>query len=172
MVRDLALIFGLQATYVAVTTVRWIILVRGRRGLAALISFFELILYVVALSMVFSNLGDPLRVVMYAAGYATGVLIGGWAEERLAIGYTLLHIVTRPDSPLPKQLREAGLGVTNWLAEGREGHRMVVMAVAHRKLAPKILRLLDQWDPHAFVVQSEPKAFKGGFLMKYLRERM
>lgn len=170
MARDLIIIFVLQALYVSVTTVRWIILVRGKRLLSAVVSFFELMLYVVALGMVVTKLDDPLRVVIYALGYATGVLLGGWAEEQLAIGYTLFHIITRPDSPLPQQLRTAGLGVTVWPAEGREGKRMVLMAVARRKLAARILKMISQWDPAAFVVQSEPNAFRGGFLLKYLKE--
>ncbi|HYG58569.1 MAG TPA: DUF2179 domain-containing protein [Symbiobacteriaceae bacterium] len=167
--RDLLMIFFLQAVYVAVTTVRWIILVRGQRLLAAAISFFELMLYVVALGMVVTQLHDPWRVGMYALGYATGVLAGGWAEERLAVGYTILQIITQPGSTLPAVLRSAGLGVTVWPAEGREGVRMVLMAVTRRKLAAKILTLIEKEDPRAFVVQSEPQRFRGGFLLKYLK---
>lgn len=166
---DLIAIFLLQAVYVAVTTVRWIILVRGQRLLSAIISFFELILYVVALGMVVSQLHDPWRVGVYAFGYAIGVLIGGWAEERLAVGHTLFHIITQPGSALPPVLREAGLGVTVWVADGREGNRLVLMAVARRKFAPQILAKIEATDPKAFVVQSEPKTFRGGFLLKYLK---
>lgn len=168
-VRDLVLIFVLQAIYVAVTTVRWIILVRGQRFFAAAISFFEIILYVVALGMVVANLQDPLRVGVYALGYATGVLAGGWAEERLAVGFTVLHIITQPGSPLPRVLRSAGLGVTVWAADGREGVRMVLMAVTRRKFAAGILALIEKEDPRAFVVQTEPQRFRGGFLLKYLK---
>lgn len=167
---DLVAIFLLQAIYVAVTTVRWIILVRGQRLLSAIISFFELILYVVALGMVVSQLHDPWRVGIYALGYATGVLIGGWAEERLAVGYTLFHIITEPQSTLPPVLREAGLGVTVWMADGREGNRMVLMAVARRRFVAQILAKIEATDPRAFVVQSEPQTFRGGFLLKYLKQ--
>lgn len=171
MLLDLLLIFSLQALYVTVTTVRWIILVRGRRLLAAVISFFEIILYVVALGMVVTNLNDPVRVVVYAFGYATGALVGSWVEERLAIGYTVLHIITGAQSTqLPQQLREAGLGVTVWEAEGREGSkRRVLMAVARRRWAPQLMTLIEQLDPQAFVVRTEPTAFRGGFLLKYLK---
>jgi uncharacterized protein YebE (UPF0316 family) len=143
--------------------------VRGQRVLAAVISFFELIVYVVALGMVVSQLNDPWRVGFYAAGYATGVLIGGWAEQRLAFGHTVLHIITAPDTNLPPVLREARLGVTSWLADGREGHRMVLMAVARRRLVPRIMALIESADARAFVVQTDPQTFRGGFLLKYLK---
>lgn len=169
MVKDLLLIFVLQALYVTVTTVRWIIMVRGGRYLAAGISFFELMLYVVALGMVVTQLHNPARVVVYATGYAVGSLAGSWVEEWLAIGYTVLHIITKKPSDLPQKLREAGLGVTVWPAEGREGERLVLMAVARRRWAPQVTRMVAAMDDHAFIVAMEPKAFRGGFLLPFLR---
>lgn len=169
MLRDLVLIFALEALYVSVTTVRWIILVRGRRYLASAISFFELILYVVALGMVVTKLGDPLRVVVYALGYAAGALVGSWVEERLALGFTIFHIITNTDTPLVSKLREAGLGITVWDAEGREGRRRMLMAVARRRWTHEVLELVERVDKHAFVIRTEPQAFKGGFLLKYMK---
>lgn len=168
MLVDLLIIFSLQATYVTVTTVRWIILVRGGRYLASFISFFELILYVVALGMVVRQLDDPARVVVYALGYAVGSLAGSLVEERLAIGYSIFHIITHSPDLAPK-LRELGLGVTAWTGKGREGDRHVLMVVAKRRWGPKLLRDLAELDPQAFVVQSEPKSFRGGFLLNYLK---
>jgi len=167
--RDLLLIFVLQAVYVAITTVRWIILVRGQRALAALVSFFELLLYVIALGLVVTQLHDPWRVAVYSLGYSVGVLIGGWAEERLAVGFTVFHIITQPGSPLPAVLRDAGLGVTVWSADGRDGTRAVLMAVARRRLAPQIMTPIERHDPRAFVVETEPQRFRGGFMLKYLK---
>lgn len=166
---DLLIIFALEALYVSVTTVRWIILVRGRRFLAAFISFFELILYVVALGMVVTKLDDPLRVVVYALGYAVGALAGSWAEEQLALGFTVFHIIAQPGSPVAQKLRDAGLGVTVWDAKGREGDRLVLMAVARRRWSRDVVRLVEQVDPTAFVVRTEPQAFKGGFLLRYIK---
>lgn len=169
MLFDLAVIFALEALYVTVTTVRWIILVRGKRALAALISFFELILYVVALGMVVTRLGDPLRIGAYALGYAVGVLLGSWVEERLALGYTVFYVIAESGTTLADRLREFGLGVTAWEAQGREGSRTVLMAVARRRWAPHVVRYVQEIDPGAFVVRTEPEAFKGGFLLRHMK---
>ncbi|MCI0673132.1 MAG: DUF2179 domain-containing protein [Myxococcaceae bacterium] len=170
VLHDLLLIFLLQALYVAITTVRWIILVRGHPVLASCISFFENLLYIVALGMVVTKLGDPMRVVVYALGYATGALVGFKVEEKLALGYTMFQIITRPPSTLAQRLREAGMGVTVWGAEGREGDRLVLMVLARRKWTPMVMKLLQELDPNAFVLQSAPQAFRGGFLDKYLKQ--
>ncbi|MFZ5817759.1 MAG: DUF2179 domain-containing protein [Bacillota bacterium] len=166
---DFLIIFFAQATYVSITTVRWIILVRGGRLLAATISFFEIILYVYALGLVVTQLSNPWKVVTYAAGYAVGSLVGSKIEEKLAIGYTLYQVITTRLGQVAPLLREHGLGVTNWRAEGRMGEREVLFVVSRRKLAHKVLSLIEQADPQAFVVRLEPSAYKGGFLQKYLR---
>ena len=93
-VLDLLIIFLAQATYVSVNTVRWIILVKGRRLLASAISFFEVILWVYALGLVVSQLSDPVKVATYALGYAVGALVGSKIEERLALGYVLFQVIT------------------------------------------------------------------------------
>lgn len=170
MLSQLLLIFVLQCLYVSITTVRWIILVRGHPILASIISFFELILYVVALGMVVTQLGDPLRVVVYALGYAVGAWVGSKVEERLALGYTQFQIITRAPSQLAWRLREAGMGVTEWSAQGREGERLVLLVVARRKRTPMVMKLLNQLDPNAFVLQMQPQAFRGGFIEKVLRQ--
>lgn len=165
---DLLVIFFAQATYVSITTVRWIILVKGGKVLASFISFFELILYVYALGLVVTQLSDPLKIVTYALGYAFGSLVGAKLEERLALGYTLFQVITTRLGEVGPILREHGLGVTNWRAEGRMGEREVLFVVARRRHGPQVTRLIEQVDPQAFVVQLDASWYRGGFLQKYL----
>lgn len=165
---DLLVIFLAQATYVSITTVRWIILVKGRRLLASVISFFEIILYVYALGLVVTQLSNPMKIVVYALGYAVGSLVGSKIEERLALGYVVFQVITDRIGRVAPQLRERGLGVTDWRAEGRTGEREVLMVVARRKHGPRVMQLLEELDPHAFVVQLDAAAYKGGFLQRVL----
>ncbi len=148
---------------------RWIILVKGGRLLAAAISFFEVILYVYALGLVVTQLSNPYKIMVYALGYAVGSLIGSKIEEKLALGYTLYQVITTKVGEMAPVLREKGLGVTNWRGEGRMGEREVLFVVARRKLGSKVSDLIEKADPNAFVVQLEPTWYKGGFLQKYLR---
>jgi uncharacterized protein YebE (UPF0316 family) len=170
MIRDLIIIFSLEFLFVTIMTFRWIILVRGSKMVAGFISFFEQMLNVIAIGMVVSQLGNPLRIVIYALGYALGSLTGSWLEERLAMGYTIFQIITTPSSNLALKLREMGLGVTVWDAEGQEGSRQVLMAVARRKWGTTLMKVINGHDPQAFVVRTDPHAFKGGFLLKFLKD--
>lgn len=170
MVPSLLLIFVAQAVFVAMTTVRWILIIRGRRWLAASISLFEMSLQALVLSLVVTQLREnPLKVVAYATGYATGSLVGMKVEETLAIGYSVFQIVTRTASGLAEQLRANGFGVTAWPTQGREGPREVLMVAAQRRRAHDLYAVLDRVDPEAFVVRMESQALRGGYLLHSIR---
>lgn len=165
---DIATIFALQVVYVSIMTLRWIILLKGQRYLAASISVLEISIYVYALSLVITQLGNPLRVLTYAVGYAAGSLVGSWLEERLAFGYLTVQIITESPRQLPKALREAGFGVTAWKASGRDGEREVLMVVARRRWERRLYEIIDRVAPQSFVLSMEPRAFRGGFLTRRL----
>jgi uncharacterized protein YebE (UPF0316 family) len=164
---DILLIFCMQVVYVTITTVRWIILMKGSYKIAASISFFEIVIWVSALSLVVTRLQDPLRILVYAAGYSVGAILGGKLEEKLAYGYSVLQVITERTTGLPQLLRQEGFGVTNWSGSGLEGEREVLMVLARRKQLGDLTDLINRHDPHAFILVSEPRAFKGGFLARY-----
>jgi len=58
--------------------------------------------------------------------------------------------------------------VTDWLAEGRMGQREVLMVVARRKHTQQVMRLLEDLDPEAFVVQMDARWYKGGVVQRML----
>ncbi|MFC5649921.1 DUF5698 domain-containing protein [Paenibacillus solisilvae] len=169
MIGQLALIFILEAAFVTVMTCRWIILVKGSRYLAASASFFEQMLNVMALGLVVSNLDSPARVVAFGLGYAVGSIAGSWAEEKLAFGYTMFHVVTSPGSNLAEVLRTSGIGVTTWKADGGGSGRNMLYIVIRRRLTAQILKLIKETDREAFTVTSEPQMLKGGFLRKAIK---
>ena len=60
--------------------------VQGRKLQAALIGFFEISIYVTALSKVVSNLDNPLNLFSYALGFACGTYLGITVENKIALG--------------------------------------------------------------------------------------
>lgn len=164
--RDVLVIFSAQVVYVTMMTVRWILLLKGHRLPAAAISVFEVILWVYALGLVVSQLGDFTRIVFYALGFATGQLVGSRIEELLAVGHTTVQIVTNSPTRLPAVLRQNGFGVTTWTGTGRDGQREIVLVVLQRRRTGELFRLVEEHEPHAFTLLMEPRSFRGGFLTK------
>ena len=114
------MIFGLRITDMSLDTLRMLFVVRGRKGIAWVLGFFQSAVFVLAITKVLSDLSNPLTVLGYAAGFATGNVLGMLVEERLAIGHIQLQIVTRKHgAALAKALREGGYGVTEISARGK-----------------------------------------------------
>jgi uncharacterized protein YebE (UPF0316 family) len=75
-------------------TLRVLVVLRGRKGIAWVLGFFQALIFVLAIGSVLSNLDNPLNVLGYAAGFATGNVVGMLIEERLAIGHVQLSIIS------------------------------------------------------------------------------
>lgn len=152
------LIFCLRVTDVSMGTVRTIMIMRGMRKWAALIGFVEVSIWVVAISRVIGNLDTVWTVVGYSGGFATGTLLGMWIENKLALGYADLRIVSTSSGPeITQMIRQAGYGATQLQAEGQSGPVYMTSVVAPRKQVADIIRLVNKVDATAFVTVEEAR---------------
>ncbi|MBE9474985.1 MAG: hypothetical protein IMY85_08845, partial [Chloroflexi bacterium] len=81
-------IFTLRMVGITFSTLRILMVVRGRKTLAWLFGLSQALTYITALGWVLSDLGNWTKFLGYAMGFATGLVIGMIIENRLAIGYT------------------------------------------------------------------------------------
>ena len=163
----LLIIFLVQISYVTLLTLRMIFVIRGRSYLAAFISVFEVSIFIAGLSIVLTNLGDILSIVVYSLSYGLGIILGGFIENKMALGYMQVQVITKNISDdIPRLLREQGFGVTNWLADGRDGKRQVLNVLAKRKCRSSMEKSIKRLDPEAFMISFEPTRFSGGYLAK------
>ena len=150
------LIFGLRIVDVSLGTLRIGMLVRGKRGWAGLLSFFESLIWLLAAARVLSSLESPLQFVAYAGGYASGTMLGAYIEKWLAVGQVVMRViypVSAPDVQAP--LRAAGFFVTTLNASGRDGEVRVLFSVMKRRRVGQALALLEEHSPKAFVTIEE-----------------
>ncbi len=166
------LVFVARACDISMCTVRMLMIVRGKKVYAALIGFFEAIIYVLVLNKVFSELGNPLNLIFYAAGFATGNIIGGLIEEKLAVGVLTVQVITtKAPLELTELLRKQGYGVTLIEGQGREGVRYILQIILERKMLSSLKSIVDDWDSHAFWTVFDARQTRGGvFLHKSLRK--
>ncbi|NLP43122.1 MAG: DUF2179 domain-containing protein [Peptococcaceae bacterium] len=158
------LIVAINVTYVTLTTIRFILMVKGLRTYASFLSVIEVFVYIMGLSIILNNLDSYWNIAAYCLGYGTGVYLGSLIEEKLALGYiTAEVIVDMVDRELPDAIRNAGYGVTSWIGDGRDGKRLVMTVLAKRNRQKDLLKLIDSYCPNAFIVFEEPKNFRGGF---------
>lgn len=167
MVFQLLFIFLARIIDVSLGTIRTILIIRGEKWPAAIIGFFEIMVYTVALGLVVGALNDPIKLVVFCLGFAAGVIVGSVIEERLALGYRGVQVtIDETHASVVEELRAEGFPVTCWGAEGKNGHKTVLNMVLKRKLARQVTDRICAMDPEAFVVYMEPKYFRGGFIGK------
>ena len=157
------LIFGLRVVDVTMMTVRVLMVVRGARWTAAVISFFEILIWVVAAGAVIQNLSSPLHAVGYAGGFAAGTLVGMWLEGKLAFGVCSVRAFSRdPQHEIVTELRERGFGVTEQEGTGQAGPVAILHAVVRRRDIREVVRVIEAHDPDAFVtIQNDAVAHRG-----------
>lgn len=163
-------IFIINFSYITLNTIRFMLTMKGYRLIAPMLSVIEIVIYVTGLSMVMSSLDNPLNLAAYALGYGIGVGVGIKIEDWLALGYTMMTVMTaNPESGMPNKLRDAGYGVTIMNARGRDGERLMLNVLAARKDERDLLSKVMEIDEKAFIVSTDPKYIQGGFWSKRIR---
>src|SRR5512136_2005519 len=115
-------IFALRVADMTFDTLRMLFVVRGRKGISWVLGFCQSVIFVIAITSVLSNLDNPLNILGYAAGFATGNVVGMWIEERLAIGHVHLNVVSsRLGTAIAERMRAEGYAVTEIPARGKDG---------------------------------------------------
>ncbi|WP_228126559.1 DUF2179 domain-containing protein [Candidatus Marinarcus aquaticus] len=101
-------IFLARVADVSLGTFRTIVIFRGYKLLASLIGFFEIIIWLIAAGQVFKNLDQWHLALSYSAGFATGIYVGMWIENRFAIGNELIRCISFNRDILAKKIRDEG----------------------------------------------------------------
>lgn len=102
---------------------RTIITVQGRTTIAFILAVFEIIIWILVASTVIHRVKEqPILVVLYAFGCATGNVVGILVERKLAFGIIILKGLTRNAGPeIADSLRKKGQPVTVFTGEGMQG---------------------------------------------------
>jgi uncharacterized protein YebE (UPF0316 family) len=148
------LIFLLRVIDVSMGTVRTLTVVSGKVRLSVILGFFEVLVWVVAISQVLAVAGrQPVLLLAYSAGFATGNAVGIWIERRLALGRRVLRIISmnRGDE-IAAALRAGGQAVTTFRGEGRDGPRTLLYLLAERRQVSPVIAAARELDPDLFFV--------------------
>ncbi len=157
-------IFAMRVGDMSMDTLRVLFVMRGRKGIAWVLGFFQSAIYIMAITTVLSQLNNPLNIIGYAAGFATGNVVGMLIEERLAVGHIHLRIISpRLGVSMAQILRNAGYGVTEIAARGKDGMVSVLSVSVLRKDVPHVETLVHEKDPEAFMTSEDVRPVRRGF---------
>jgi uncharacterized protein YebE (UPF0316 family) len=161
------LIFVLRIADVSIGTMRMLYAVRGRRPVVATLGLIESGIFIFAISRVFKTLDEnPWNMAGYAFGYSAGTFVGMTVEQWIGSGWILARVITRSQSPaLLNALREANFGVTAVEGHGgRDTPVLILFVVSARRRGKRLLQLIRQIDPDAFVTTDAVTLAAGGYV--------
>ena len=145
-------IMFLRIIDVSLGTVRLIMVFRGRRITAAVLGFFEVIIWLTAITAIISHITDWVNVIFYGLGFALGNVVGMKIENIMAVGQQVVRFISTEESDkITRILRAKGYGVTEVVASGREGPVGLGFLIAARKKIPSLIGLISGMDPKAVV---------------------
>jgi uncharacterized protein YebE (UPF0316 family) len=157
------LIFAFRVADVALGTLRIVFISQGRKKLAPIVGFFEMIIWLFAMGQIFSNLSNILYYIAYAGGFAMGNYTGLILENKISLGLLSLHLIVRENhEELVKTLKAQGYGLTSLTAEGLKTSVKLVILVIKRKNLNKILEIVKKITPNAFMSIENVQSVKGG----------
>ena len=144
-------IFLARVTDVSMGTIRILYVAKGKKWLATIISFFEILIWVIVIVQIIQNLDNWLNIIAYAGGFAGGTFLGLAIEERMQIGLLMFRIITnKPSERLFQELKNAGFRVTSADAMGAFGPVKVLFTVVKRRRKKELARLVQAYAPNSF----------------------
>ncbi len=158
------LIFLLRVSDMTLDTLRVLVVMRGKKTIAWFLGFFQALIFVLAISSVLRDLDNPVNIIGYAAGFATGNVVGMFIEEKLAIGHIHISIISPGrGSAIAEHLRLQGYAVTEIPARGKDGMVTILNCDVLRRQVDQVRKLVNDIDAQAFITAEDMRPVRRGF---------
>jgi len=157
-------IFFLRVLSIALDTVRMISVLRGKKTIAWVLGVATSMLFVLSIGWVMADLSNPLKVIAYSVGFATGSVVGMNLEKRLAMGHMFLTIISSSrGSAIAEALRNYGYAVTEIPARGKDGMVSMLELGVERKDLQKVQAMITSIDAAAFITSRDIEPIHRGY---------
>ena len=157
------LIFLSRIADQSIGTLRLIFLSKGYKFYAPLLGFFEVIIWLLAVTQIIKHVDNAISYISYGAGFAAGNYIGMILEEKISIGKVIIRIIPKKDTTqLLEYMKSNGLGVTKVDATGSIGPVKIIFSVINRKDLKHLIPAINQYNPNAFYSIEDVRSVKEG----------
>ncbi|MBU1017936.1 DUF2179 domain-containing protein [Patescibacteria group bacterium] len=144
-------IFVAKVFEVSIGTIRLILLARREKQLVPYVAFVEVLIWIITIGIIFSNLTNMMAYVAYALGFAVGNRLGMSIEERMAIGNSMIRVITRRRAQkLIKYLKKEKYPITTIAAKSNNHDVNLVYILTRRKNLKPLIRQIKKYNPRAF----------------------
>jgi len=150
---------------ITLSTVRTILTIRGMKLVSVVLGFFEVLIFILIISEVVQNVSNYWNVAAYCLGFSVGTWIGMIIEEKMAVGFVAVRLISlKASQEIAQALRQAGFGLTEIVAMGKGGPVWMLEAVVSRKDFQRVLDIARKVDSEAFVTVEDIRSVQKGFI--------
>lgn len=143
---------------VSLGTLRIVMVSKGFKLRAVILSFVEILIWAVVVAQLLQNLDHWVNYVAFAGGFATGTFVGMYIEDKLRMGTILVRVITREKSTqIMDALKLAGMGITAIQGKGGFNDVTIIFSVLKRKRWDEMVRIIKENDPEAFYSAEDVK---------------
>lgn len=137
---------------------------RGIKKIVPILSFFEILIWLLVARQVLVNVTSVIMYVAYAGGFATGTYVGMKIEEKLSVGKVIVRIITgKHSSNLINKLKKEKYGLTIVNGEGSDGKVKIILSIVDRKKLSNVRKIIKEFDHDAFYTISDVRfAYENG----------
>jgi uncharacterized protein YebE (UPF0316 family) len=144
-------IFLARIMDVSLGTLRIVMVSRGYKFKAALLGFFEVLIWAFVVAELLKNLNNWVNYVAYAGGFAVGTYVGMYIESKVKIGTIIVRIITQnKKEEIIEGLKEAGFTITSIEGQGGFGPVNVIFTVLRRRRWDEVVSIIEKNDRAAF----------------------
>jgi len=156
-------VFFARMLDVSLGSIKTVLVVKQKGLIAAMFAFIEILIWYFVARQILTNQDLNIIVVFcYAAGYASGNLIGSFISKRFINGLLSAMIITDSNVQVTNKLKEEGFGVSTIKLEGNKYLLLVEFKKRNLKLLKKTICGIDE---NAFIIINETLHVENGYLM-------
>ena len=157
------IVFAARVLDVTLGTMRIIFLSRGKKILAPLLGFVEVLIWITIVSQIVGGAHNIVAYIAYASGFAVGNYVGMVIEDKLAIGTLVVRIILSQDGKtMIDNLHSAGYGVTYVDGYGATGPVILVYTIVMRKELEQVVGIIEDTSPKSFFTVEELRSVQQG----------
>lgn len=162
MIAGAIIILLMRVCDVTLGTFRTLLVVQGKKYYAALAGFGEVLIWIFAMRYIVQHMDNTINLIGYAVGFALGNILGISLEQKVALGYAQVNIVSLHfTDKIANKLRQAKFGVTILPAEGSAGGVSILIVLIKRKYMKQVMEIAESIDKRSFITVQQSMPYRG-----------
>lgn len=147
-------IFGAKIIENALSTLRLIVVAKGKKIFGAVLQFIIAFVWVITTGIVVTNIkDDPLKIVFFAFGSLIGSYLGSFIEEKIALGQDTITVII--DDNFSNKMTEK-LAKENYLVSKINGkiknkNVSIFLIITEKKQRKSLINIIKNIDEKAII---------------------